>query len=229
MWRARNTSAAPPMQPCAVARAHAGSPLAKNARVRAFQIVGVLVLVSLPNLARAGSGGFVPPMRVDVGPEVSSVEPSPGFQCVAGIHWASLYPKPKANIDVGVGIVSTTRSEAEPMKQVHTPDPLELFGGYVEVATRTNGNGWWRNWVGTRVESGGAWLDHRRHRYVGVATRVSTEAFVSGASSGGGGGVIGVLAVGFYGELSARRIDDVGNDFGVSMGVTMRVPLIAAN
>jgi hypothetical protein len=167
-------------------------------------------------------------MRVDVGPVVQTEESSPGFECVAGIHWASLYPKPRANIDVGVGIVSITRSEAEPMKHGY-PDPLEVFGGYVEVATRTNGNGWWRNWVGTRIESGGAWVDHERHAYVGVATRVSSEAFVAGASSGSGGGVIGVFAVGIYGELAARRIDDVGNDYGVSMGLTMRVPLIAGH
>lgn len=190
-------------------------------------------LVALPSLAQAGSGGFIPPMRVDVGPEASHVEPVPGLQVVAGIHWASLYPKPRANIDVGIGIVSVTHGSAEDdmatARSSSSPeaDRLGLFGGYVEVATRTSGGSWWRNWVGTRIESGRASIDGRKRAYVGVATRVSTEAFVSGGSSGSGGVAIGVLAIGFYGELSARRIDDVGNDLGASFGVSMRVPLIA--
>jgi hypothetical protein len=203
------------------------------ARVRLLLVVA---LVLLPSVAHAGEGLFVPPMRIDLGPQMSSEEARPAFQVVAGIHWASLYPK-KSNIDVGIGIVSDSRGTAEDTmttsggRAVVRPgeDRLQLFGGYVEVATRTGGNSWWRNWVGTRIESGRADVDHGKHAFVGVATRVSTEAYVAGGSGGGNGILIGVFAVGFYGELSARKIDDVGNDYGVSFGVTMRVPLIAVN
>jgi hypothetical protein len=192
----------------------------------------VICLVALPSIARAGNGAFVPPMRVDVGPTSSHVEPVPGLQVVAGIHWASLYPKPRANIDIGVGMVCVTHGgDDDDMAAARTSgaperERLGMFGGYVEVATRTAGGSWWRNWVGTRVESGRATIDGRKRAYVGVATRVSTEAFVSGGSSGSGGVAVGVLAIGLYGELSARRIDDVGNDLGASFGVSMRVPLI---
>jgi hypothetical protein len=201
-------------------------------------LVAAAGVLLLPSLAHAGSGGFVPPMRIDLGPEVSSEDRAPAFQVVAGIHWASLYPKPKANIDVGIGIVSDTRSNPDDTTvmtadgrafAVPGEERLQLFGGYVEVATRTAGNGWWRNWVGTRIESGGATLDHQKHPYVGVATRVSTEAYVAGGSGGGNGVLVGVFAVGFYAELSARKIADVGNEYGASVGVTMRVPLIAVD
>jgi hypothetical protein len=218
----------------------AGPALAWNARVRAILLA--VVLVAVPSIAYAGDGFFVPPMRLDWGPQMSSKDTEPAFQTVAGIHWASLYPKPRANIDVGIGIVvtnhmdgsdddaaastmsRTTRAAVRP-----TPEALSMFGGYVEVATRTNGNGWWRDWVGTRVESGRAELDHAPHPYVGVATRFSTEAFVAGAASASNGGIIGVFAIGFYAELSARTIKDVGTDWGASLGLTMRLPLIAAD
>ena len=152
---------------------------------------GALAGAVVPSTAHAGGGGaFLPPMRVDVGPSVSSIEDAPAGQVVAGIHWASVYPKGKAGFDVGIGIVSTFRGtddDATATARVTDPmaeadDPLGVFGGYVEVAARTAGNGWWRNWVGMRVESGRAGWDHRSRPYVGLAARVSTEAYLSGAA-----------------------------------------------
>lgn len=195
----------------------------------------VLVLLLLPAVAHAGSGGFVPPMRIDVGPAVSGTAGDPAMQVVAGIHWASVYPKPKAGIDVGIGIVSTSHPgrDTEPAGVARTSapaaSPLELFGGYVEVATRTAGSSWWRTWVGTRVESGRASLDSTNHGFIGIATRISTEAFVGGASSDSRSVFVGVFAVGFYGEISARRIVGLGSDLGASVGLTFRLPLIAVD
>lgn len=194
-----------------------------------------LVLAALlpASTAAAGHGGvFVPPLRVDVGPAVSQLDDDPAFQCVAGIHWASVYPNGRARIDVGVGLVSTTHGEGDPPPgaRVAPPDDaLSLVGGYVEVATRTAGTGWWRTWVGTRVESGQATRGGERSGFVGVATRISTEAYVAGGSSGGSALVLGVGAIGVYGEVGLRRIDEVGDDVTVSAGLTMRVPLILGN
>ena len=104
---------------------------------------GALAGAAVPSTAHAGGGGaFLPPMRVDVGPSVSSIEDAPAGQVVAGIHWASVYPKGKAGFDVGIGIVSTFRGtddDATATARVTDPmaeadDPLGVFGGYVEVA-----------------------------------------------------------------------------------------------
>ena len=218
----------------------AGPPLANGSHVRhaaAFVLAGLVTLTAVP-AAHAGSGGIVPPMRIDVGPAVSHVDDVPMLQVVAGLHWASVYPKGLAGFDVGVGFVSETSGDDDATaptsgtaRTVGTaPRPsFDLVGGYVEVAARTAGNGWWRTWVGTRVESGRAELGPRGGAYVGVATRVSTEAYLAGASSDHRSAVLGVFAIGLYGELSARRIEELGDDLGASVGVTMRVPLIVAD
>ena len=197
---------------------------------------GALAGAAVPSTAHAGGGGaFLPPMRVDVGPSVSSIEDAPAGQVVAGIHWASVYPKGKAGFDVGIGIVSTFRGtddDATATARVTDPmaeadDPLGVFGGYVEVAARTAGNGWWRNWVGMRVESGRAGWDHRSRPYVGLVARVSTEAYLSGAAGGHDGIILGVVAIGAYAEVAGRRIDDLGDDVAASVGLSFRIPLVA--
>lgn len=197
-----------------------------------MRLVGVAsIVLGLAAPAHAG-GGFVPPMRVDLGPAfTSSVDHEVGGQVVAGIHWASLYPK-KTYLDVGVGIVSTSFGGPEEPRSKTGPvrDPLSIFGGYVEVASRPSGNGWWRTWFGTRVEGGRAAKDGDSQGMVGVAARLSAELWVGGASGGSGGGVIGVGAIGVYTELSARRLsEDDANELGASMGLSFRVPMIAAN
>lgn len=195
----------------------------------------VLALVLAPAVAHAGSGGVIPPMRIDVGPAVSGTAGDPAMQWVVGIHWASVYPKPRAGFDVGVGFVSVSHpgksddTMATARSSRPAPSPLELFGGYVEVATRTAGNDWWRTWVGTRIESGRADLDSAHHGYVGIATRISTEAFIGGAGGDHNSAFCGVFAIGLYGEVSARKIAGVGDDLGASVGLSMRLPLIAAD
>jgi hypothetical protein len=207
-----------------------------DARVRVPSLAIAAAVLLLPSVAAAGRGGLLPPMRIDLGPSISHVDTEPAFQAVVGIHWASVYPNHKANIDVGLGLISATHvaDEAEDGAVSHrtvdgAEEPLTLIGGYVEVATRVAGTRWWRTWVGTRVESGQASLHGRDHGFVGVATRVSTEAFVAGADSSSGGAIIGVFAIGLYGELAVRRIDDVGDDLGASVGLSMRLPFIIAN
>ena len=201
-------------------------------RLAALTVVAAVTL--LPSVAAAGRGVFIPPMRIDVGPSISHAEPA--AQVVAGIHWASVYPNHRANIDIGVGMISASGFGDEPgdaggaaERTIAPEEGLELVGGYVEVATRVAGAKWWRSWVGTRVESGRATLDGRPSAFVGVATRASTELFVAGADSGGSSVMMGVFAIGIYGEVAVRRVDDVGDDLGASVGLSMRLPLIIAN
>lgn len=191
------------------------------------------VLITLSGTAHAG-GGFLPPMRVDLGAAFSESEHDVGGQIVAGIHWASLYPK-KTYLDVGLGVVSTSFGGPEDPPTMHTSarprerDPLSIIAGYVEVATRPSGNGWWRTWVGTRVEAGQASRDGDDQGMVGVAVRGSAELWLGTAASGSGGGIFGVAALGVYGEMSARRFEDDANDLGASFGFSFRLPLVAAN
>ena len=203
--------------------------------MRVPSLVAAAVVLLLPTVAAAGRGGLIPPLRIDLGPSISHVETEPAFQAVIGIHWASVYPNHKANIDFGIGMISATHmaDEAEDgtvsHRTIEGEEPLSLIGGYVEVATRVAGNRWWRSWVGTRVETGQASLHGRDHGFVGVATRISTEAFVAGADSSSGGAIVGVFAIGLYGEVAVRRIDDVGDDLGASVGLSMRLPFIIAH
>jgi hypothetical protein len=201
-------------------------------------LISVVIVAALGGTAQAGNGGFVPPLRIDTGPAVSALETEVGVQSVIGIHWASLYPKGTASFDVGIGLITSfvPTDDAEPqpyaareLSSTHRDEPLSLIGGYVEVAKRTAGNSWWRTWVGLRVESGQADKDGRSKPYVGVAARYSTEAYLPAAESGSGGGVLGVLAIGLYAELAGRRIDVIGDDVTASIGLSFRVPLIAAH
>jgi len=195
--------------------------------------IASVILITLAGTAHAG-GGFVPPMRVDMGAAFSESEHDLGGQVVAGIHWASLYPK-KTYLDVGLGFVSTSFGGPEDPPTMHASsrprvrDPLSIFAGYVEVATRPSGNGWWRTWVGTRVEAGQGSRDGDDQGMIGVAVRASAELWIGGASSGSGSGMMGVGAIGLYGEMSARRFVDDSDDLGASVGLSFRVPLIAAN
>ncbi len=207
-----------------------------NAHLASILCAGVVV--SLGGVAEAGRGGFVPPLRIDSGPAVSAIEPDVGVQTVIGIHWASVYPKGTASFDVGVGFVSsfvpsdTATAEPDHLAREtsvdHADEPLSLIGGYVEVAKRVAGNHWWRTWVGMRVESGRAAQDGRAAGFVGVAGRVSTEAYLPAAESGGGGAVVGMLAIGVYAELAGRRLDALGDDVSASVGLSFRVPMIIA-
>jgi hypothetical protein len=204
--------------------------------VRPALVVAVLgvAVAGTGRESRAGHGGVViPPVRVDLGPSTSAVDDAPALQVVAGVQWASVYPRGRARIDAGFGVVSVSRADPEPppgdpehVAAIAGGDPLELLGGYAEVATRAAGTGWWRTWVGTRIESGRASLGGRSSGYVGVATRVSVEAFVAGSSSSAGALVLGVLAIGVYAEVAVRRIDGVGDDVAASAGASFRIPLI---
>jgi hypothetical protein len=203
---------------------------------RAAIVMGMLAAAWPAGDALASDCIFIPPVRVDVGPATSQLDATAAFQTVAGIHWASVYPKGKARFDVGVGIVSISRLEEEPPAMTTDPEatarrgpvsePLELTGGYVEVAARTAGNHWWRTWVAGRVESGRATRDGEHEMYVGFAARVSTEAYLAGMDGGGNALVMGVAAIGVYGELAVRRHDQLGDDLTASAGLSFRIPLI---
>ncbi len=201
-------------------------------------LTSIVLVAALGGVAHAGRGGFVPPLRIDSGPAVSSIEPEVGVQTVIGIHWASLYPKGTASFDVGIGFISSFvptgdddagASSAAVARGTHGDEPMSLIGGYLEVAARTDGNSWRRTWLGMRVESGSASRNGRSGGYVGVAARVSTEVYTAGSGGGGGGAIMGVLAAGVYAELAARRIQTIGDDVTASVGLSFRVPLIAVH
>ncbi len=199
-------------------------------------------LMLLSGTAHAGGAVLIPPMRVDAGPAVSLHEGHTGGQLVAGVHWASLWPSKKTKIDVGIGIVSGSFGLDEPAPGAdgttarpigndgseRTIEPLSFHAGYVEVATRPSGNGWWRTWAGARIETGKASKGGEDAAMIGGALRLSAEVYLPAVGSGDDMMVAGTLAVGLYSEISWRRSEVFGNDAGASLGVSMRIPFILA-
>jgi hypothetical protein len=168
---------------------------------------------------------LIPPARVDIGATATGLDEHPAFQLVAGVHWASLSPTPGTRIDVGAGVVSLSGSGPDdPADKMD--DRLHLVGGYVEVATRPAGNGWWRTWAGVRVEAGEVERAGEDGEYVGIAARVTSEAYLQGMDGGGNALVLGTLAIGVYAEAAARQIDGVAADLAISAGLSFRIPFI---
>jgi hypothetical protein len=168
---------------------------------------------------------LIPPARVDVGATATGLDDHPALQLVAGVHWASLSPTPGTRIDIGAGVVSLSGTGPDdPTDKMD--DSLRLTGGYVEVATRPAGNGWWRTWAGVRVEAGEVARADTDGEYVGMAARVTTEAYLSGIDGGGNALIIGTLALGIYGEAAVRQIDGTAVDLALSAGLSIRIPFM---
>jgi hypothetical protein len=169
---------------------------------------------------------LIPPARVDFGATATGMDDHPAFQLVAGVHWASLAPTPGTRIDVGAGVVSLygPGSDEDPTDKMD--DSLHLTGGYVEVATRPAGNDWWRTWAGVRVEAGEVERAGEDGEYVGLAARVTTEAYLPAVDGGGNAMIFGMLALGVYGEVAVRSIDGVAVDLALSAGLSVRIPFI---
>jgi hypothetical protein len=169
---------------------------------------------------------LVPPARVDLGATATGMHDHPAFQLVAGVHWASLMPTPKTRIDVGAGVISMYGPGSDEDALDKMDDSFHLTGAYVEVATRPAGNDWWRTWAGVRVEAGQVERAGDDGDYVGMAARVTTEAFFSGTDGGGNAVIIGTVALGIYGEAAVRQIDGVAIDLALSAGLSIRIPFM---
>lgn len=215
-------------------------PLLSTAAMRVLPVVVCVVVVGLAARAEAGGGFFlmVPPMRVDVGAlTVTGDGVAMGTQIVAGVHLASVWPGDDLPIDVGVGVVgafigddgdgSATIGKAS--VDEGTADP-SFIGGYFDLSSRLAHGRHWRTWAGARGEMLRSDVAGTSDIGVGAGARLAAEVFVGGggaAGGGSGGGVaVGVFALGVYADVSHRDLDGPLGGFGMSSGVTLRVPFI---
>jgi hypothetical protein len=201
-------------------------------------VLGVLV-VGLAARAEAGSGFFlmVPPMRVDVGALTATGDGvHMGTQIVAGVHLASVWPGDDLPIDVGVGVVGAFIGDGDDSATIDkarvdegAEDP-SFIGGYFDLSSRLAHGRHWRTWAGARGEMLRGDVEGSSRIGLGAGARLAAEVFVggSGAASGGSGGgvAVGVFALGVYADVSHRDLDGPLGGFGVSSGVTLRVPFI---
>jgi hypothetical protein len=200
--------------------------------------VGLCVVV-VGLAARAEAGGFflmVPPMRVDVGALTATGDGvAMGTQVLAGVHLASVWPE-DLPIDVGVGVVAAFVGDgdgSEPIAKARvdegSKDP-SFVGGYFDLSSRLAHGRYWRTWAGARGEMLRGDFAGTSRIGIGAGARLAAEVFVGGggaATGGSGGGVaVGVFALGVYADVSHRDLDGPLGGFGVSSGVTLRVPFI---
>jgi hypothetical protein len=207
--------------------------------MRVLPVVVCVVVVGLA--ARAEAGGFflmVPPMRVDIGALTATGDGvHMGTQVLAGVHLASVWPD-DLPIDVGVGVVGAFIGDgdgSDPIDKARVDESSKdpsFVGGYFDLSSRLAHGRHWRTWAGARGEMLRSDFEGSSRIGLGAGARLAAEVFVGGggaAGGGSGGGVaVGVFALGVYADVSHRDLDGPLGGFGVSSGVTLRVPFILA-
>jgi len=201
-------------------------------------LISVLLLCSTATSAGA-DGAFVPPSRIDVSPVtmISGSQPTVGFHLTTGLHWASVSPNPKTWLDVGVGYIHESLALNHcrvprppcgvPGAARPTDDPLSVHGAYFELSKRMTGTRHHRTWLGARAELLFAEVDGQTRTGAGITGRAAWELFTTVKSGGGGGVVIGALALGLFLELSYRRLPGGVRGVATTAGLSTRLPLIA--
>jgi hypothetical protein len=210
-------------------------------RIVAAVVVSGLALCARVDGALAG-GGFLPPTRVDVSPSSSLTSDGAhaGFHLLAGLHWASVSPNWKTDVDVGVGYVydqfapvgGAGRSiafGAPTRPSVEAADRVGVHGTYLELARRPFGTRHKRHWLALRAEMLFGSVDGRTRMGVGVTGRAAWELFATVKAGGRGGGIIGAVAIGTYIEVGARQLPDGRAALLSTAGLSLRIPLIAAS
>jgi hypothetical protein len=193
-------------------------------------VLVVVATITFATAAHAGKGGFlIPPVEIDVGvgapigPAVERLAPS--TEILAGVHWASLAWRP-TKLDVGIGYVGSFRFIDDPMALEDRE--LRVHGGYFSLATTIARQNHWRTWLVARGELLRAYDGERVLSALGGSLRISTELFASGATGDRGLAVVGTLALGIYVEATYRDLPAELGPFGVTSGVTCRLPFIVA-
>jgi hypothetical protein len=200
-------------------------------------LAAVAVLAATSTAHARGGAIFIPPAEVDlgIGSPVGGATTGPSHDILAGIHWASLYWHP-THVDIGLGFVGSYRDVLPGYTLRATSDVndnvLALDGAYLSLGYTLESRKHFRTWLDARIETLHGSLDDQSFNALGSALRISTELYVSGAVGGGSGGgfvaVAGTWALGVYVEGSHRDIAPELGPNNVSIGVSMRVPLILA-
>lgn len=191
----------------------------------------LVALITLASSAEAGRGGgfLIPPLEFDIGvgaPVGANVDRvAPSTEILAGVHWASLAWRP-TRFDVGVGYVGSFRMIDNAMKL--SDDELRMHGGYLSLATRIASGSHWRTWFSARGELLRAYHAGREMSALGSSLRIATELFGSVATGGNKVGIIGTAAIGIFVEATYRDVPGELGPFGVTSGISCRLPLVVA-
>jgi hypothetical protein len=184
--------------------------------------------------ARAGSGAFIPPLKLDVGrmtEHVAGVD-RVGGEMMLGINLATLYPKPMP-FDLGVGWINVDvdggAPPAMPLSEV-TVDPAPAAvtvsnGWYVEASGLLGGGEHWRTWLTSRGEM----FHGAGHDEYGAFVRVSGEVWAGAVGGDHSAAVCGVVALGAWAEVGERQEPDGERARVAATGLSLRVPLLIAN
>jgi len=203
--------------------------------MRALAAVAVLAAASTAHAS--GGAIFIPPAEVDIGiaAPVGAATAGPSHEILAGVHWASLYWHP-THVDIGIGYVGSFRNVLPGYTLRATSDAndnvLSLDGAYLSLGYTLESHKYFRTWLDARIETLHGSLNEQSFNALGSALRLSTEVYVSGAVGAGDHGgfvaVAGTWALGVYVEGVHRDIAPELGPNDVSVGVSMRVPLILA-
>ena len=193
----------------------------------------IAIMLCVGGVARAGSGGFLPPLKLDVGrmsEHVGGID-RVGGEMMLGINAATLYPKPMP-FDLGVGWINVSvdggAPPAMPLSDVSAPiaQPVTVTNGwYVEASGLLGGGEHWRTWLTSRGE-----MFHAgdRNEY-GAVLRVSGELWAGAAAGGGHAAICGVLSLGAWAEVGERGEPDGARARVAATGLSLRVPMIVAD
>jgi hypothetical protein len=206
-------------------------------------IAAFVVSTSLAaGVARAGSGGAIPPVKLDVGAvaESSGGVARSGGEMMLGLNLATIYPRPMP-FDLGIGWIDVGLDPRRSETPVPVATPLAETGGVVapgETIDHRSSNGWyiegsallaggehWRTWFSPRGEMfpGGDRTEY------GAILRVSGELWTGGIYGERGLGVCGVLALGAWAEAGVRQEPGGVTAHVAATGVSLRVPLVVAD
>lgn len=169
---------------------------------------------------------YMVPLKVDIGATGANTTNGyqPGVELRAGIHWASLSPRP-TNFDLGLGVfVAALPGDDTEMADVD--DDVVYGGAYLEIGQTLARGNFWRTWAAGRGEYLGASVFGEDHTGFGVAGRLSAELYISGVGIEPRGLFLGTYAIGVYGEVGARDLGDDVDALQVSAGLTFRTPLV---
>lgn len=187
--------------------------------------LAVVATLTLANAAHAGNAGIViPPVEVDLGvgvPVGQLDEMLPSTEILAGLHWASLAWRP-TRFDAGFGYVGSFRA----VPADHSS--IIMHGGYLSLGTTLVSHKHWRTWFVARGELLRVSDGKRDMSALGSSLRIATELFGSGASGGSKGFLVGTVALGVYLEATYRDVPKELGPFGVTSGVTCRLPFAVA-
>jgi hypothetical protein len=201
-----------------------------------------LAALAIPTSAHAGAGLLIPPLEADIGETVPVGHTVTGVATdkLVGVHWGSLAPSP-TSFELGIGFVRSSRDLLDPIALGRTSSgnatsttdspqtSLHLDGGYITLGHTIFDRHHIRTWMLARGELLHGEFEGRAFSTTGVAVRIASELYAPMAGGGVGAGVIGTFAIGVYVEASRRGLPDELGPNGVSTGLSIRVPFIAAD